>query len=358
MTDLDDPSTWAAVDRADALADVERSAEQWAHARDLAAGVRLDLDDVSGVLVLGMGGSGISGDVVAALAADRLPVPVLVHKGYGLPAWVGPRTVLLAASYSGTTEETLSVVEAGLDRGARVLAVTTGGDLGALADARGFARVTPPGGRQPRHSLGYLAVPLLVALGLDDGLAEAIDLLAEQEKAWDRTLPTAEHPAKMLASRFADGTVPVAYGALGIAALGAARLTYQLNENAKLPAMHAPLPELCHNAIVGWEGPSALVGRAGVVWMRDPGAEHPRNRLRLGLVHDLLRDRLAWQDELVAAGRAPLARLASLVHQADVVSVYAAIARGVDPTPIASIDRLKAGLAAAQTAQTAQEDER
>jgi glucose/mannose-6-phosphate isomerase len=344
--DLDAPAEYGAVDRADALADVEAAAAQWRHARELAGAVRADLDGVSAVLVLGMGGSGISGDVVATLAADRLPVPVLVHKGYGLPAWVGARTLVLAASYSGMTEETLEAVRAAADRGAALLAVTTGGALGAVAEEAGAPVVRLPAGRQPRHSLGYLVVPLLAALGLDEGLDEALEVLAAQEEQLGRGIPTGDNPVKALAARFADGTVPVAYGAQGIPALAAARLGYQVNENAKLPALSAPLPELCHNAVVGWEGASALVGRAGLVWLRDPDAEHPANRRRAALVDELLGDRVAWRASLATRGRSPLARLASLLHQVDLVSVYAALARGVDPTPIPSIDRLKAGLAA------------
>ena len=349
MVNLDQPDRYPEVDASDALADVESSAEQWASARALAAGTRIDLADATAVLVLGMGGSGISGDVVATIAAEGFPLPVLVHKGYGLPAWVGPQTILLAASYSGATEETVSVAEAGIARGARLLAVTTGGDLGALAEEHGRPWIALPPGRQPRHSLGYLAGPLLVALGLDAGLDEAIAVVSEQQEAWSRAVPTAEHPGKALALRLADGTVPIAYGAQGVAALAAARLGNQLNENAKLPALHASLPELCHNAIVGWEGDSALVGRAGVVWVRDRAAEHPRNRQRVDLVSDVLGDRVAWQETLESRGHSPLARLASLVHQADLVSVYTALARGVDPTPIASIERLKAGLGRALT---------
>jgi glucose/mannose-6-phosphate isomerase len=345
VVDLDDAGAFGGVDRSDALADVEAAAAQWRHARELAGGLRADLGGVTAVLVLGMGGSGISGDVVAAVAADRLDLPVLVHKGYGLPAWVDERTLVLAASYSGGTEETLDGVRAAIGRGGRLVAVTTGGALGELAAEHDFPAVAPPPGRQPRHSLGYLAVPLLVALGLDEGIDEAIDVLAQQEADWDRALPTEAHPLKAIATRLADGTVPVAYGAQGIPALAAARLGYQLNENAKLPALAAPLPELCHNAVVGWEGDSALVGRAGVIWVRDPAGEHERNAIRADLVEGLLTAKTSWQVTLTARGAAPLARLASLLHAVDVLSVYTAIARGVDPTPIPSIDALKAGLA-------------
>ncbi len=341
MSDLDDLSSYAATDVRDALADVEGSAGQWAHARELAVGSQVDLTGTTAVFVSGMGGSGVSGNVVETLAAERLGIPVFVNKGYGVPAWVGPSTLVLAASYSGNTEETLSAVEQSLARGARVMAVTSGGALGALTEAKGLATVVVPPGRQPRHSLGYLAVPLLTMLGLDEGLDEAIDLLHALALAWDRKVLTAEHPGKQLGRQLADGSIPVVYGTDGPAALAALRLACQLNENAKLPALDGAMPEICHNAIVGWEGPSDLVGRAGLLWVRDPAGEHPRNAERARLVDGMLADRIAWTATLSARGTQPLARLASLLLQADLVSIYAALARGIDPTPVASITRLK-----------------
>jgi glucose/mannose-6-phosphate isomerase len=339
--DLDDPGAYAAVDELDALADVEGTAAQWAHARELAGGIRADLEGVTNILVLGMGGSGISGDVVATIAADRLDVPVVVRKGYGLPRWVGPRTLVLAASYSGNTEETLSTVEEVIDRGARLSAVTSGGALAALTEERGLPVVLLPGGRQPRHSLGYLAVPLLTMLGLDDGMDEAIGVLEELGRAWDRHVPTAEHPGKELGGRLGKGGLPVIYGTEGVPALAGLRFACQLNENAKQPGLSAAMPELCHNAIVGWEGPSDLIGRAGLIWLRDPEGEHPRNRRRVELVDDILRERAAWTVELDTRGESLLARLGALLLQVDLVSVYTALARGIDPTPVDSITRLK-----------------
>lgn len=344
MTDLDDLERYAEVDPQDALGDVEETADQWARARDLTGDTRLDLEGAAAVVVLGMGGSGISGDVVAAIAGPRLDVPVVVHKGYGLPAHVGERTVVLAASYSGNTEETLSAVEEALDRGARVAAITSGGRLAELVQMHALPSVRIPGGGQPRHSLGLLAVPALLMLGLGDDLDEAVAVLGEVASDWGRAVPAERNPGKQLGQRFADGTVPVVYGTQGLAALAALRLACQLNENAKLPAFPAVIPELDHNAIVGWEGPSDLVGRAGLVWVRDPPGDHPRNRARIRITDAVIAERFAWTATLESRGAAPLARVASLLMAADLGSVYAALARGMDPTPVRSIDRLKAEL--------------
>jgi glucose/mannose-6-phosphate isomerase len=326
-----------------AMDDVEGAAAQWEHAVELCAGMTGSVDGVTSVLVLGMGGSGIAGDVLGAVAAHALPLPVAVHKGFGLPAYVDERTLVIAVSYSGGTEETLDAVAEARRRRARLLAVTTGGDLGEAAAAAGFPVVEVPPGRQPRHSIGYLSVPLLVALGLDDGLEEAVEVLDAITTMYGRH--AADSPLRLLGERFADGTVPVIYGTQGIADVAARRFTGQLQENAKLPAFSGTVPELGHNAIMGWEGPSSLVGSAGLVWLRDPAGDHPRTALRAELTDEIVAERFAWRETLVSQGTSVIARLASLLQQVDLVSLYAARARGIDPTPIRSIDRLKRELA-------------
>jgi glucose/mannose-6-phosphate isomerase len=302
-----------------------------------------------------MGGSGIAGDVAAALAnvvppaeRDLPPIPVIVHKGYGLPPFVGPRTLVVALSYSGSTEETLSAVDVARASGARLFAVTSGGRLAEIAEADGAPMVRLPGGRQPRHSLGYLAVPVLVALGLDQGLDEAIDVQREVLAAANRDVPAAENHAKQLALRLASGSVPLAWGARGLGAVAAYRLKCQLNENAKLPAMWNELPEVDHNEVVGLQEPSPLAGHLGLVLLRDPAGEHPRVATRFIVTEELVRERFAWMAEVAARGRSPLARLASLVLLVDLASVYTALELGHDPTPIPSIDRLKQALASSQ----------
>jgi glucose/mannose-6-phosphate isomerase len=342
---LDDLQAFAAIDPADALGDVEATAEQWSDARRVAPGP-LDLTDIDQVVVSGMGGSGIAGDVLWALSLHGYPRPIVVHKGYGVPGFTGPRTLVVAFSYSGSTEETLSAFDAAGERGARRFAVTSGGPLGRrCADAGVQMAAIPPGGtRPPRHSLGYLLVPAMVALGLDDGVSEAIDVLATLSGELGRDVDTASNPAKQLGQRLAAGVVPLTWGAHGLGSVAAYRLKCQLNENAKLPAVHAELPEADHNDVVGWEQPSPLTGVSGLIGMRDPQGEHERVQRRFAITARLLADRLAWHVDLESRGASAVARIASLLLQADLVSVYAALAAGRDPSPINSIDRLKAQL--------------
>jgi glucose/mannose-6-phosphate isomerase len=341
--DLDDPQRFGEVDSRDALGDVERAAQQWrdAHAR---ADVRLDLAGADAVLVTGMGGSGVTGDVIAALAAAaRFPLPVAVHKGYGLPHWAGPRTVVVAVSYSGETEETRSGVDEALARGCRVFAVASGGAVGAACDAHRAPWVQVPGGGMPRHSTGWLLVPVLVALGLDHGVDEAVAQLDEVAARYGRAVPSADNLAKRLGAQLAGGAVPLVWGGSGLGALAAYRLKCQLNENAKLIALAAELPEANHNEVVAWQEQAA--GASGVLFVRDLAGEHPRLAARFAATTRLVAERAAWVAELHACGDTPLARLASLLVTADLASIYAALALDRDPTPIPFIDRLKAELA-------------
>lgn len=343
--DLDAPQDYAGVDQADALGDVEATAEQW---RDAArsAPAALDLDGVDTIVLTGMGGSGIAGDVVWATSLEGFDRPIVVHKGYGIPGFVNDRTLVVSFSHSGSTEETLSAFEEAGRRGARRLAVTSGGPLTEQARAADVpVAAVPAGNRPPRHSLGSLLVPALIALGLDDGLDEAIDVIATLVKELGRDVPTADNPAKQLGARIADGVVPLAWGGQGIGSVAAYRLKCQLNENAKLPALHAEIPEAGHNDVVGWETRTPLSGVGAFVGLRDQAGEHPRVTQRFDITSQLLAEQVAWTARIDARGTSPLARMASLLVQADLVSLYAALALDCDPTPIRSIDRLKAQLA-------------
>lgn len=345
--DLDRHWEFGEIDPADALGDLEASPGQWAAAGEL--DVRpLDLDGVEHVVLTGMGGSGIAADIVAELGAARSPVPLVVHKGYGLPAYVGARSLVAAVSCSGDTEETRLAAETALERGARVFAVARGGRLGELCHERGlpWARIvtTCP----PRHSVGMLVVPVLSALGMAADLPEALKALESVVERCNREVPVHDNPAKQLALRLADGGVPVVYGGQGLGAVAAYRLKCQLNENAKLPAMFGSLPEAGHNEVVGWQEPVPGVAgaRGGLVLLRDPVGEHPPVGRILDAAAGLLAERFDWRWDLVAEGGAPLARLATLLLIGDFASVYAALALGRDPSPIVPIERLKAALGA------------
>lgn len=339
-----------AVDRADALTDVLTTPQQWREARQAAPGA-LDLSGVEAVVVTGMGGSGITGDVLWCLATEAFDRPLVVHKGYGLPAWVGASTLVLAISYSGSTEETVSAEAEAKARGARRFVVAGGGPLAASAGEDGTPCVGTPPGRQPRHSLGYLLVPALFALGLDEGYDEALEVMDSVAARAALDVDPADDPIKQLATDLADAaTTSLILGGRGAGAVAGYRLKCQLAENAKLPALLDELPEANHNDVVAWQEQSLLTGATGLISVRDRLGEHERTALRFDITEDLLADRVTWHHQLESTGTSALARLSSLLLQADLVSVYAAIALDRDPTPIPFIDSVKKRLADAAVA--------
>jgi glucose/mannose-6-phosphate isomerase len=263
VTDLDDLSAIGELDSLDVLGAVESFPEHCQHAWKLGEGVE-DLPDATGiesVAVVGMGGSGSAGDVAQAIVEPRLPVPFRVFKGYGpLPEWIGRNTLVLAISYSGTTEEVLVAVDEAHARGTRTVTISSGGRLAEVAVEYGCAHVAVPTGLpQPRAALAYLAIPalrVLTSMGLVPDLSsdvdEAIEVCGEVIDHCHRKEPlAADNTAKQIAMLVA-GKIPIVYGAVGLGATAAYRFKCDLNEYAKQPAFSAVLPEANHNDIVGW----------------------------------------------------------------------------------------------------------
>lgn len=349
---LDDPAAYPEVDPTDFLAAVEGLPAQLADAIDRARGAT-DLppaDGIRSVAVLGMGGSGISGELCRTLLAPAAPVPVASARDYELPAWVGPDTLVFAVSYSGNTEETLAAYAEASRRGARIVAVTSGGALGAEAAAAGQAVIEVPGGMMPRAALGFVSLPPLVVcarLGLAPGLERGLDgmlvSVGQRVVECSRSVPTSANAAKQLARRLA-GTQPVIWGTEGIAGSAAYRWKCQLNENAKAYAGWAVFPELNHNEVVGLYHPEAASGLPfGIVVLRHE-AEHPRTARRILATTALVGGSVGFVEEVWARGDTPVARLFDLIAMGDLVSTYLGIATGVDPAPIEAISLLKAAL--------------
>jgi glucose/mannose-6-phosphate isomerase len=347
---LDNPRVLASIDAGDMLGRVREIPRQLALARRVAAAVELPAThrDVDAVCVLAMGGSAIGAELVAGIAGDRLRVPLFVHRDYGLPAWAGPRTLVVAASHSGETVETVSGAEAALQRGLPLVAISTGGKLGSLATARDlpYLRYEAPG--QPRAAIGFgigLLHELLTRAGLlanADPLGPAVETV---EALLERNLPSVEteaSPAKQLAwSIF--GRIPIIYGA-GAMGPVAHRWKTQMNENAKAWATYEPMPEANHNAIEGSLNPRELSDALYVVELRDP-SEPAEIAARYEVVNELLGERATNRSVVWADGPSPLARVLSAVAFGDLVSVYLAILYQTDPTPVTLLTMLKQRLA-------------
>ncbi|HBH04564.1 MAG: hypothetical protein A2W08_11325 [Candidatus Rokubacteria bacterium RBG_16_73_20] len=302
------------------------------------------------VVLAGMGGSAAGGDLLAACAAGHLEVPVLVHRGYGLPAAAGERALVLASSYSGETAEVLSAAEAALGRGAALVALSSGGALDALARARGVPRVALPAGLMPRMALGYLffaAARVLEAAGLavatDAELGEALAVVEALTAELVPGQPAEANEAKRLAWALGDRLAAVYGGPL--TGPVAYRWKTDLEENAKRFALAGALPEMNHNEVEAWRPPAARALHA--VLLRDAG-EPPAVAQRFALLEELLGPAAGGVSECWTRGRGAPARLLSLACVGQWVSYYAALARGVDPWPVPVLDGLKRRLGGVQ----------
>jgi glucose/mannose-6-phosphate isomerase len=347
---LDDARVIRGIDSADMIGRVRELPRQLALARRVAATISLPAShtQVDAVCVLGMGGSAIGAELVAGIAGDRLRVPLVVHRDYGLPAWAGKRTLVIAASHSGETVETVSGAVEARRRGLPLVVISTGGALGAAATGDGtpYLRYESPG--QPRAAIGFgigLMHELLSRAQLladPDPLGPAVETL---EALLERNAPSVEtdaSPAKELAwSIF--GRIPIIYGA-GLMSAVAHRWKTQMNENAKAWAAFEPMPEANHNAIEGSLNPRELSDALYVVELRDP-TEPPEIAARYQVVNELLGERATNRSVVWAEGPSPLARVLSGVAFGDLVSVYLAILYQTDPTPVTLLAMLKQRLA-------------
>ena len=330
------------VDSAGMLGDVLAQPAQLADAvwrADSAAIPRQEAE--GGLVVAGMGGSAIGGDLAAAALSGRAKRPISTARGYELDPWIGPDTLVLCASYSGDTEETLASFEAAGAAGAQRVAVTTGGGLARRARAEGVPVIGVPAGFQPRAAVVYMTVAALecaAASGAGPPIREEIEAaagpLGALAEEWGPDSP-GDSEAKCLASALSE-TVPVLHGA-GSTVAAARRWKCQINENAEAPAFATELPEADHNEVCGYPSPLAAV------FLEDPELD-ARLRNRIELTADLLRDSGTPVERVQARGESPFARLMSLVLLGDLVSLYMAVLAGRDPSPVPANDRLKAGL--------------
>jgi glucose/mannose-6-phosphate isomerase len=288
------------------------------------------------IVIAGMGGSAAAGDLLRDWLS--LPVPLEVCKGYELPAWVDERSLVIAVSYSGSTEETLSCFSGAIKRNAGLVAITSGGKLEEMCKASSKPCIKIPPGLPPRAALPYLFSSLVqafkelgLARGKEEEVSEAIKLLKTMR---EEMAPAGEGNQAERIARGLVGTTPVIYAPIGLRG-AALRLKNQLNENSKVFGKMEILPELCHNEIVGL---SSAPKNLSFIFLRDI-EESGRIRMRIKFMEELLSERKPTT--LRARGKGGLARILSLVYTGDFISFYLAILRGVDPTPVPEITQLK-----------------
>ncbi len=302
---------------------------------------RLEPADSAGLMVCGMGGSAIGGDLAAAALGDRLTKPLVSIRGYELPSWATPEWTVLCSSYSGNTEETLACFEAAEVLGTQRFVVSTGGTLVERAREAGVPVVAPPGIYQPRVAVAYMfasAAEVAGLAGVAPLIRTEIDCAAAFLEAQKEEL---KQQAAEIATELGDSTT-VIYGS-DLTTPVARRWKTQINENAKLPSFYSELPEADHNEICGWM-PDAGAGPMAAIFLGDCD-QHPRERQRFELTAEVIAPGAATVLRLETRGESRVERLLWATLLGDLVSLEIARLRGVDPGSIEAIDELKEGMA-------------
>lgn len=356
--DLDKMDNIPAIDPSNMLGHIENQPEHyaaaWQHAQSLP--LPTSLQDVRQVVIAGMGGSAIGGELMANYVANTAPVSIQVVRGYDLPAYARDKhTLVIASSFSGNTEETLAIYEQAHDQGAQIIAVTTGGKLAEQAEREGHIiwQFEDTIG-QPRAAIGW-SLGLMLALAnrlgwtadIDLDFAESIENLRKYRERYGVASPAENNPAKRQAWQFL-GRIPVFLGG-GVFEVVARRIKGQLNENSKFWAMYDPLPEMNHNSVVGITYPVEQMKKLCMLFITSREYDHPRVALRHTLTFDLFNQNGIMVDKFRPRGRTLLAQMMQAIYFGDYVSFYAALANKTDPTIIPPIMELKKALSATES---------
>jgi glucose/mannose-6-phosphate isomerase len=306
----------------------------------------IDAESIQSIVLLGMGGSAIAGNIFAGYAGSQLRVPFLVNRNYSIPAFVDENTLVIASSYSGNTEETLSAVSQALERKAKLLVISSGGKLGEIAAKNSLPWIRLPEGYPPRQAFGYSFFALL-------HLMDEMNFVKPDKKELSESIKVAEHilqkqhpdhgETKHIAYEIAQGfykKVPVIYAGAEWMHPVAVRIQNQLHENGKSLAFSNVLPEMNHNEIVGWELNNDLTKQFSILFLRDQH-EHPRIKKRIEITHSIISKYCDTVIELYPEGETKLARIISMIYLGDWISYYLSILYDKDPMAIKNIDYLK-----------------
>lgn len=307
--------------------------------------VPIDGTRIENIVLTGLGGSAIAGDLLRSYLAGELRVPFLVNRHYFLPGFVGTKSLVIVSSYSGDTEETIAAHLEARKRRAQVLCISTGGETSRLAKKFRQPLITIPKGLPPRAALGFSFFPLLIALvrmkfirSRDKDIRETLAVLKRSARRCN-SLDPKRNLALQVAQRL-YGKLPIIYS--GADRFDAVNLRWrgQLEENAKVLAYGNVLPEMNHNELVGWRVLHRLMNEMPVLFLRDK-QDHKRVAVRMDITRSIVNEFAASATEIYSEGTSLLARMFSLIHLGDWVSFYLAMLNGIDPTPVKVIDYLK-----------------
>ena len=301
--------------------------------------------DVNNIIIAGMGGSAIGGDVVYSLIKNEIKIPFVVNRGYDLPAWANSSTLIICSSYSGNTEETISILEEAKSLGAKVIGITTGGVLESLCKNYSFDFVNIPSGLQPRAALAFSFIPLLYILKktslinveVSSWLKSSVDLI--KSKRVEYSSDKENNPVYQLANKLYN-KLPIIYADSGSLETVAVRLKGQICENSKILAYHSIYPEMNHNEIVGWENNEEYFSNYYVLWLMDEEM-NIRNKSRKNIISEILSGLNVSQQEIKVDGNSFKERFLLLIHYGDWLSYWCAILHNTDPSPVKNIQTLK-----------------
>jgi glucose/mannose-6-phosphate isomerase len=301
--------------------------------------------NVNNIIIAGMGGSAIGGDVVYSLIENEIKIPFVVNRGYDLPAWANSSTLIICSSYSGNTEETISILEEAKSLGAKVIGITTGGLLESLCKNYSFDFVNIPSGLQPRAALAFSFIPLLYILKktslinveVRDWLESSVDLIKSKREEYSQDKEN--NPVYQLANKLYN-KLPIIYADSTSLETVAVRLKGQICENSKILAYHSIYPEMNHNEIVGWENNEEFFSNYYVLWLMDDEM-NSRNKSRKNIISEILSDLNVSQQEIKVDGNSFKERFLLLIHYGDWLSYWCAILHNTDPSPVKNIQTLK-----------------
>jgi glucose/mannose-6-phosphate isomerase len=341
---LDDIDEIKRIDKSNMLSFSIDACRHYVEAAKIAERISLNYSLPENIIVAGMGGSAIGGELLKDWAREKVSIPIEISRDYSLPAYANNRSLVIVVSYSGETEESLTAFLDAQKRACPTFCISSGGPLSEFAKKLTVPSILVPAGMPPRAALPYLFVPLLMLLNklrlipsVADELHEAIRILEKVSDENSPEKPVKTNPSKTLASGI-NGTVPVVYG-FGLYRGVAQRFKTQFNENAKVPAKWEVFPEINHNEVVGWEKAGKLAENFSAISLRDRN-EPDAIRSRIEITKTLMPS-ASKMFEVWSKGKSELARMLSTILIGDFASVYLAVLRRVDPTPVKTINVLK-----------------
>ncbi len=341
---LDDIAEIHRIDKSNMLQFSIEASKNYREAKRLAQEINVKYPKVANVIIAGMGGSGIGGELLKDYARDKAPIPIEISRDYTLPNYANRQSLVVVVSYSGETEESLSAFLDAVKRRCKVFCISSGGALLQRAAKLGVPFLRVPTGMPPRAASPYLLVPQLILLeklniinGVSEGLEETFRVLETVSRENAPGKPAKKNLTKSLAIGL-NGTVPVIYG-FGVYRAVVQRWKQQFNENAKILAKWETFPELDHNEVVGWENAGDLADCFSTVFIRD--SQEPQEvRSRIETTKALMPG-MSRKFEVYAQGEGTLAKMLSTILVGDFTSIYLAVLRKTDPTPVKTINALK-----------------